>query len=191
MSPSIDEQIHEYREQNGVRNLGIDPIEGVHVLIEPRHPGAQKKARQLAVAIIDAALEQQAQQLAINAVQAANETLAGQLRKARVRIAELEAANEVAVTGRRRFFGPVLVKPVRGDWAGEVWLMDPVKQERGSALLFKSLAELRQLHPELWVVEPRDGGVLLDAFSVEPFCACGRKVSDCDDSRAACKAVVR
>lgn len=161
-------QIHEYMERNGVRNLGIDPIDGVHVLIEPRDRDAQKKARQLAVAILDAALEQQAQQLAINAVQAANETLATQLRAARLRIAELEAANEAAVTGRRRFFGPVLMYPVHtGNWHGEVWLLDPVKQERGFGLRFDSLAEVRRMHPELWVVGVRDGGVLLDAFNAK------------------------
>ena len=30
-----------------------------------------------------------------------------------------------------------------------------------------ALAELRQMYPELWIVEPRDGGVLLDAFNAK------------------------
>jgi len=187
MSPT-SKQIHQYMEvMPGLHNLGVDPVDGVHVLIQPRDASMQKRAHQLAVAIVDAALEQQAQQLAINAVQAANETLAAQLRAARARIAELEAANEAAVTGRRRFFSPVLMKPASGDWAGAVWLLDPVKQERGLGLCFDSLAEVRRLHPELWVIGVRDGGVLLDAFNAEPFCACGRKRSECDGSRAGCK----
>lgn len=162
-------KIHEYMPSaSGGRNLGFDAAEGVHVLIQPSGPEYQKRAQQVAVAFADAALEQQAQKLALDALSKANETLAEQLRKARARIAELERANEAAVTGRRWFFGPVLVKPAkRGDWSGVVWLMDPVKQERGLGLAFSSLAELRQMHPELWIVEPRDGGVLLDAFNAK------------------------
>lgn len=159
--------IHEYmRRADGSRALGLDPVDGVHVLIEPRDEASQKRAHQLATAIADAALEQEAQQLAINAVQAANEKFADALRKARARIAELEAINAAAIAGRRRFFGPVLMRPARaGDWTGAVWLLDPVKQERGSGLRFDSLAEVRSLHPELWVTAVVDNGVLLDAWA--------------------------
>jgi len=160
-------KIHEYmKSASGGRNLGFDAAPGVHVLVQPIDAKHQKRAQQVAFAFADAALEQQAQKLALDGLQAANESLADQLRKARARIAELEAANEAAVTGRRRFFGPVLLKPARpGDWSGEVWLLDPVKKEHGRTLVFDSLAEVRQLHPELWVVGVVDGGVLLDGFA--------------------------
>ncbi|MFZ5440489.1 MAG: hypothetical protein ACOZQL_10800 [Myxococcota bacterium] len=159
-------KIHEYMANAaGARNLGFDAAEGVHVLVQPASAEYQKRAQQVAIAFADAALEQQAQQLALDALQKANESLADQLRKARARIAELETANKAAVTGRRRFFGPVLLLPPRpGDWSGEVWLVDPVKREYGRALVFDSLAEVRRMHPELWVVGVVDGGVLLDAF---------------------------
>lgn len=162
-------KIHEYMANAaGARNLGFDAAEGVHVLIQPSGPEHQKRAQQVAVAFADAALEQQAQQLALDGLQAANESLAEQLRKARARIAELEAAALAAVTGRRRFFGPVLLRPVRpGDWTGEVWLLDPAKKERGFGLRFKSLLEVRLAHPELWVVATGDDGVLLDATEVQ------------------------
>lgn len=159
-------KIHEYMTTaSGARNLGFEAAPGVNVLVQPSDAEHQKRAQQVALAFADAALEQQAQRLALDGLQAANESLADQLRKARARIAELDAANEASLTGRRRFFGPVLLKPsMPGDWAGQVWLLDPVKQEHGRALVFGSLAEVRRLHPELWVVGIVDGGVLLDAL---------------------------
>lgn len=159
-------QVTEYMARaDGTQMLGMEPIEGVRVTIDPTGPEYQKRARQLAVAITDAALEQEAQRLAINAVQSANETLSEQLHKARARISELEALNAAASSGRRRFFGAVLMRPCRpGDWSGEVWLLDPVKQERGTGLRFASVSEVREMHPELWVVSAVDDGVLLDAW---------------------------
>lgn len=159
-------KIHEYMKgASGARNLGFEAADGVHVLIQPSGAEHQKRAQQVAVAFANAALEQQAQQMALNGLQSANEVMAGQLRKAHARIAELEAANEAAVTGRRRFNGPVLLKPTRpGMWTGEVWLLDPAKQERGFGLRFESLAEVRRLHPELWIVQSDEFGVVLDAL---------------------------
>ena len=161
-------KIHEYMQTaSGAKSLGFDAVEGVHVLIQPRGAEYQKRAKQIAVAFADRALEQQSNQMALDGLQSANEALAGQLRKARARISELEAANEAAVTGRRRFSGPVLLKPTRPeDWSGEVWLLDPTKKERGFGLRFDSLGEVRRLHPELWVVGITDGGVLLDGFAI-------------------------
>lgn len=158
-------KIHEYMKgASGARNLGFEAADGVHVLIQPSGAEHQRRAQQVAVAFTNAALEQQAQQMALDGLQSANEVMAGQLRKAHARIAELEAANEAAVTGRRRFNGPVLLKPVTSDWAGEVWLLDPAKQERGFGLRFESLAEVRRLHPELWIVQSDEFGVVLDAL---------------------------
>jgi len=159
-------KIHEYMANAaGARNLGFDAAEGVRVLIQPSGSEHQKRAQQVAIAFADAALEQQAQKLALDGLQSANESLADLLRKARARIAELEAANEASLTGRRRFLGPVLMKPTRpGDWSGDVWLLDPVKQERGFGLRFDSVSEVHRAHPELWVVASVDGGVLLDGF---------------------------
>lgn len=159
-------KIHEYMANaNGARNLGFDAAEGVRVLIEPRGPEHQKRAQQVAVAFADAALEQQAQQLALDGLQAANEALAEQLRRAKAQVASATGALEASITGRRRFLGPVLMKPTRpGDWSSDVWLLDPVKQERGFGLRFDSVAEVRRAHPELWVVASVDGGVLLDGF---------------------------
>lgn len=71
-----------------------------------------------------------------------------------------------AINGRRRFFGPVLCVPGRDGWAGEVWLHDPEKRERGSGLAFESLARLRELHPELWIVRTQGDGVLLDVCPI-------------------------
>lgn len=48
--------------------------------------------------------------------------------------------------------------------SGEVWLLDPVKKHRGRGLVFANLAEVRRLHPELWVVDVCDDGLLLDAW---------------------------
>ena len=59
----------------------------------------------------------------------------------------------------------MLLKPATpGAWSGEVWLLDPTKQEQGFGLRFESLAEVRRSHPELWVVGIVDDGVLLDGF---------------------------
>lgn len=159
-------KIHEYMANSaGARNLGFDAADGVHVLIQPSSAEHQKRAQQVAVAFADAALEQQAQQLALDGLQAANETLSNSARRGRASLSSSALRWRPSPTGRRRFFGPVLMKPARpGEWDGEVWLLDPEKRERGFSLRFESLAEVRQLHPELWVVGVVDGGVLLDAF---------------------------
>jgi hypothetical protein len=59
------------------------------------------------------------------------------------------------------------MRTVSGDWHGEVWLLDPVKQERGRGLRFANVAEVRALHPELWVVSVQGDDVLLDAWGGE------------------------
>lgn len=84
------------------------------------------------------------------------------------RVRDLGETQLAALEGRRRFFGPVLCVPVTaGDWAGPVWLLDPEKQDRGFGLRFESLRELRELHPELWIVDVTECGVLLDAVKLE------------------------
>lgn len=91
-------------------------------------------------------------------------TLREQVERLEAKVRDLRAVNEAATTGRRRFFGPVLLKAGTEGWAGPVWLLDPEKQERGTGLLFASLAEARSMHPELWVIGTTADGVLLDAW---------------------------
>lgn len=74
---------------------------------------------------------------------------ATRIRALTLKVESAEQRLEAAETGRRRFFGQVLLVPVRaGEWSGEVWLQDPVKGDRGTALRFASLMEVRALHPE-------------------------------------------
>lgn len=174
MRPKYDEtagRVYEHMEQaDGSRALTVDVAEGVQVLVRPIGSDKNEPAKRVATAIADQALAAKANQIAIDGLQHANESLASQLHQARQRIAQLEAINEAAVRGRRRFFGPVLLQPVKpGDWSGEVWLLDPTKQGNGYGLRFASLAELRRLHPELWIVGVSTfEGILLDALEPQP-----------------------
>ncbi len=150
---------------NGARAVGVDVAEGVTVLVTPSSGEHNDAALAVARDARDAGCERARLRAELERAKRTQDVLAK-------RILELEAqrdaadARAVAATqGRRRFFGPVLMVPARpGDWSGEVWLLDPDKRERGRALVFASVAEVHAMHPELWVVEVRDGGVLLDAW---------------------------
>lgn len=99
------------------------------------------------------------------------------------------AALGAVLVGQRRFFGPVLLVPGALGWDGEVWLLDPEKQDGGTGLRFGSLRILWINHPELRPVGVQGQGILLDALALPetvPFCACGRRVHECDGSRAGC-----
>lgn len=153
--------IHKYAEQpDGRRNLGVDVGENVTVLVSPRSAEAQGEAERIAALVANhhAALESLRAQLA------ERDSL---LATARARAASAEAARDAALTGRRRFFGRVLMKPATaGAWDGAVWLLDPEKQEHGLGLRFDSAAEVRSAHPELWVVGMSQDGVFLDAAPI-------------------------
>lgn len=151
--------------ENGARALGLQPTEGVSVLITPSTAAENARAAEIAKQFLNAEQVDEARVTCIGLQRAEIEALKTRLREAQVRIAALERINEAAILGRRRFFGPVLMKPaVAGDWSGEVWLMDPTKRERGTALRFKTVAEVRALHPELWVIGTSSDGVMLDAW---------------------------
>lgn len=149
---------------DGTRAVRVDVDDGITVLVTPRHADDNKRALQVATRIADAELDAKAQQVALEALQHANDVFATRIRALTLKVESAEQRLEAAETGRRRFFGPVLLVPVRaGEWSGEVWLQDSVKGDRGTALRFASLMEVRALHPELWIVEVRPEGVLLDA----------------------------
>ena len=151
--------------EGGIRAVGVRTADGMAVLVTPpdaKHNEAAKRlaldvgAQSQADAVLRAALEQ---------ARAEVELLKEVGRNLDRKLAEARQINDAAIAGRRRFFGPVLMKPViSGDWSGEVWLLDPVKLERGTGLRFISVAEVRALHPELWVVSTTADGVLLDAW---------------------------
>ncbi len=148
---------------NGTRALAVQLEEGVRALVEPLTEDLNERAELAARRIADQAQATTAAEVQISALEVANADLAEQLRRARARIGELEAINEAATTGRRRFFGPVLMQPaVPGEWGGAVWLLDPEKGTRGRGLHFSSVAEVRALHPELWVVSASVDGIILD-----------------------------
>jgi len=150
---------------SGARSLGLHPVEGVAVLVTPSSESDNEAANEIANRIADEAAAEARRQVVLNALRASLDAAQEKLRAARARIADLEAINVAAVTGRRRFFGPVLMVPVAaGDWRGEVWLLDPEKKGRGFGLRFRSVAEVRELHPELWVTTVTADGVLLDAW---------------------------
>lgn len=159
-------EVFEYGAQlNGARSVGVDlAVEGVRLLVQPQTADRNASAREIAERI--AANEVANRALVVNFEAARDEVsrLREQIRKLEARLAEQRTINEAAIAGRRRFFGPVLMRPVSGDWSGDVWLLDPEKKERGSGLRFASLAEVRALHPELWTIAVTDDGVLLDAW---------------------------
>lgn len=142
----------------GSRAVRFDPEPGISVTVQPLDSDGNERARALAGDLADSAR-------ALEDARRVEADLRQQIQAARARIAGLEQSLESAISGRRQFFAPVLLKPaVAGDWSGRVWLMDPERQERGRCLPFASLAEVRREHPELWVVGAQDGGVLLDAW---------------------------
>lgn len=143
----------------GGRNVGLD-VRGVRVLLQSDGAAEDERVLRLARDIQAGVAALDAERARAAEATRRTERLARELDTAR-------AALGAATTGRRRFFGPVLCRPATpGDWSGPVWLLDPEKGERGSGLRFASLAELRAVHPELWIVGCVDGGVLLDACAL-------------------------
>ena len=163
-------EIIEYGQRmNGARSIGVDfALDGVRVLIEPSTSDGNATARELADRIADDENTRLALSVQLEAERNEARRLREQIRKLETKLAEQRAISEAAISGRRRFFGPVLMRPVKSDWSGEVWLLDPEKKERGAGLRFASVAEVRTLHPELWVVAVTDDGVLLDAWATTP-----------------------
>lgn len=148
----------------GARALGLT-VDGIAVLVTPSTADENVKAARLAEQICDAGLVDAVRVETINGLKADLDAAKARASQAAARIAALEAINAAAIAGRRRFFGPVLMKPaIDGNWAGEVWLLDPEKKERGVGLRFASVAEVRALHPELWVIGATADGVMLDAW---------------------------
>lgn len=148
----------------GGHDVEVGVGDDFRVSIRPRGPEHDAAALDLASAIVDAS----AVQAQIEVERRAREEDRAAANATFVRLsAERDAAHaalRAAVEGRRRFFGPVLCMPAtEDDWSGEVWLLDPDKRESGFGLRFKSLAEVRERHPELWIVGVVNGGVLLDA----------------------------
>lgn len=156
--------IHRYADLgDGRRNIGVDVSERVRVLVSPQSVAAQPEAERIAALVLDhhAALAQ---------VQAELVVCRTALELAKARGVSAQVALAAALAGKRRFFGRVLMKPAEaGAWDGEVWLLDPDKQERGLGLRFASAAEVRLAYPELWVVGMTADGVLLDASPIELF----------------------
>ena len=158
--------LHVYGERgNGARAVGVDVAEGVTVLVTPSDGQHNDAALAVARDAHDAGCERAALRAELGHAKRAHELLSKRIRELEAQRDAAEARAIAATHGRRRFFGPVLLVPARtGDWSGEVWLLDPIKRERGRALVFASVAEVHALHPELWVVEVRADGVLLDAW---------------------------
>lgn len=154
--------IHRYADHgDGRRNLGVDVSEHVTVLVSPRSADAQPEAEQIAALIADHHAEMERARTELAECRAS-------LERAKARATAAEAALDAALTGKRRFFGRVLMKPaVAGAWDGEVWLLDPDKQERRWGIGFTSAADVRLAYPELWIVGVTADGVLLDASPIK------------------------
>lgn len=157
MNPIADETPHQWMKRaNGERAVSFRRG-GFEVMVTPGDESQNEAALSLAQVL--------SREMAHAAdAEARSERLSAVAARLRARVEQLEAAAEAAITGRRRFFGPVLVVPEKaGDWAGPVLLLDPEKRYRGTALRFGSMRELHREHPELWIVGPVADGVLLDA----------------------------
>ena len=155
------------QQPSGGHNRAVQFGEGVRVLVQPVSAEFDDSAHDATLAISALAtnrlIEDTRAACLRNAVASGQE----QLQVLSAKLAEARAIAEAAVTGRRRFFGPVLMRPATAEgWTGPVVLLDPVKQEHGYSLQIRSVAEVRALHPELWVVSVEDGDVLLDAMKV-------------------------
>lgn len=148
------------RRADGSYNLGVDVGDSVHVLVEPTNIDAQAHAEETA-----SLLARQTDK--ITDLEREVATLRESLQRVRAARDAAETSLSHVLTGERRFFGQVLVKPATpGAWDGEVWLLDPEKQERGWGMRFASMADVRREYPELWPVGVVEGGILLDARSV-------------------------
>jgi hypothetical protein len=158
LMPNKSDRLHRYSDQgDGRRNIGVDVGEHVTVLVSPRSADAQAEAERIAFMLLD-------HQTEVEQVRTTLSQCRADLDGARTRASEAEAALNAALSGKRRFFGRVLMKPATaGNWEGVVWLLDPDKQEMGLGLRFNSAADVRRAYPELWVVGMTADGVLLDA----------------------------
>lgn len=149
---------------SGARSVSVD-VGSLRVVVDPLDETNNQAAVELAERIerYEKALRE-----ARKLIQGANEER--KILKAKLR--EAGERNLAAITGRRRFFGPVVMVPVPGDaagWIGPVLLLDPEKLFRGRSLEFASAAEVHREHPELWVIgtfsfESGVTGVVLDAW---------------------------
>lgn len=145
-------------------NAGVS-VPGANVLVSPTGSGDAQRAHEVAAAILDTEARFS---VLVKQIEDRDRDVA----RMQARIDQLQSRldhqcviNKAAIEGKRRFFSAVLMKPkTPGDWTGEVWLMDPVKQEKGNALRFSSLAEVHAEHPELWVTGTTEDGVMLDAW---------------------------
>lgn len=150
---------------NGARAVGVDVHERVQVLVTPSDGDANDEALAVARDVLDAGCERAALRAELEQAKRTIARLSDRVRELGAERQDAENRVTAAATGRRRFFTAVLLVPAKpGDWSGEVWLLDPVKKYRGRTLVFASVAEVRTQHPELWVVEVRADGVLLDAW---------------------------
>jgi hypothetical protein len=142
---------------DGSYNLGVTVGDTVRVLVEPVSVDAQADAEKTASFI-----GHQTEEIA--RLEQKIIELRDALTKARTSRKTAESALDAALSGKRRFFGRVMMKPAMpGDWTGEVWLLDPEKQERGWGMRFQSTADVRREYPELWPVGKTHDGILLDA----------------------------
>lgn len=150
---------------DGARNVGVD-IGPVKVLLTPATKDDEAEAMRMACDLMGVETLLAALRNEVSALQAEKAGLAERVRMQNNALALAKTVNDAAIAGRRRFFSAVTMKPAEpGNWAGAVWLLDPVKLERGHGLRFSSVAEVRELHPELWVVAVNaDGSVTLDAW---------------------------
>jgi hypothetical protein len=151
------------KNEAGGHHFGVT-VEGMHVLVRSDSAETDERAHKIAKRVENATEDYfEARHIEAEA-RRKTASLSEMIQRADARAAEARQALEAATTGRRRFFGPVLLVPaIDGDWKGPVWLQDPVKRDRGSALRFASVAEVRAVHPELWIVEMTPHGILLDA----------------------------
>jgi len=153
------------RNGNGGHNVCVE-VDGTRVLVESRGEEHDKEVERLARSIAE---KHEANVVAEGERRANNQRvrdLSEMLNRANERARMARSALQSALNGRRRFFGPVLCVAGPEGWAGEVWLLDPEKRESGSGLVFDSLAHLREMHPELWIVRPHADGILLDVCPI-------------------------
>jgi hypothetical protein len=154
---------------NGARAVEVEVPENVKVLVTSGDGERNETALAVARDVYKAGWERAGLRVELDNAKRCHKQLLERIRELEEQLAEAEVRERAATDGKRRFFGPVLMVPKHeGDWSGPVLLQDPDKRERGRSLVFASVAEVRALHPELWVVEVRDGGVLLDAWGETP-----------------------
>lgn len=156
--------VHVYgRNGSGGRNVGIE-TDGMKLLVYSTNEGTDAAALALAHRIVDREDARVAAEAQIATARAEAMHLRELLDRAESSLRDARHALQVAIDGRRRFFGPVLCEPASvAGWEGPIWLLDPQKRDRGTGLRFASLAELRMRHPELWIVRVEGTSILLDA----------------------------